>query len=105
MAAEPWDRGSPNMTAIVAIIAPGNMGAAIGRRLTEHKVTVLTALAGRSAASVQRAHQAGMTAASDRQLAEADFVLSIVPPAASRTVAGSRLPRVAVHRNGGRERK
>ncbi|HEY5167330.1 MAG TPA: DUF1932 domain-containing protein [Pseudolabrys sp.] len=68
------------MTAIVAIIAPGNMGAAVAKRLTEHKVTVLTSLAGRSEASFARARAAGMTAVDDRQLVEADFVLSIVPP-------------------------
>ena len=39
----------------VAIIAPGNMGAGVGRRLTENKVNVLTSLAGRSEASAKRA--------------------------------------------------
>ena len=68
------------MTPIVAIIAPGNMGAAVGKRLTEHKVTVLTSLAGRSEASAKRAREASMQAVDDRQLVEADFVLSIVPP-------------------------
>lgn len=38
------------MTPTVAIIAPGAMGAGIGQRLTEHKVTVLTSLAGRTEA-------------------------------------------------------
>ena len=68
------------MTSIVAIIAPGNMGAAVAKRLTEHKVTVLTALAGRSEASAKRAREAGMRAVDDRELAQADFLLSIVPP-------------------------
>ena len=68
------------MTPIVAIIAPGRMGAAVAGRLAEHKVTVLTSLAGRSAASTQRAREAGMSAVDDRMLAEADFLLSIVPP-------------------------
>ena len=36
------------MTPTVALIAPGNMGAAVAKRLTEHKVTVLTSLTGRS---------------------------------------------------------
>ena len=48
------------MTPTVAIIAPGNMGSAVGRRLTEHKVKVLTSLAGRSEASAARARAAGM---------------------------------------------
>jgi 3-hydroxyisobutyrate dehydrogenase-like beta-hydroxyacid dehydrogenase len=68
------------MTPTVAIIAPGNMGSAVGRRLTENKVKVLTWLAGRSAASAARAGAAGMTAVADAQLTESDFLLSIVPP-------------------------
>jgi L-threonate 2-dehydrogenase len=68
------------MTPTVAIIAPGSMGAGIGQRLTEHKVTVLTSLGGRSEASAKRARDAGMQPAQDRALAEADFLLSIVPP-------------------------
>ena len=82
------------MTPTVAIVAPGNMGSAVGRRLTEHQVKVLTSLAGRSAKSVQRAQAAGMTAvADDVQLTEADFLLSIVPPgdalALARRLAGA----------------
>jgi 3-hydroxyisobutyrate dehydrogenase-like beta-hydroxyacid dehydrogenase len=68
------------MTLTVAIIAPGNMGAAVGGRLTESKVNVLTSLAGRSQASAARAKSAGMTAVADAQLTESDFLLSIVPP-------------------------
>ena len=73
-------RGGPPMTPIVAIIAPGNMGAAVARRLTDNKLSVLTSLAGRSQASAQRAREAGMSAVDERALAEADFLLSIVPP-------------------------
>jgi 3-hydroxyisobutyrate dehydrogenase-like beta-hydroxyacid dehydrogenase len=68
------------MTLTVTIIAPGNMGAAVGGRLTENKVNVLTSLAGRSQASAARAKAAGMTAVADAQLTESDFLLSIVPP-------------------------
>ncbi len=68
------------MTPTVAIIAPGNMGSAVGARLTENKVKVLTSLGGRSAASAARASAAGMAAVADAQLTEADFLLSIVPP-------------------------
>ena len=68
------------MTPTVAIIAPGNMGAGVGQRLTEHKVTVLTSLAGRSEASAKRAREAGMRPVDERALAKADFLLSIVPP-------------------------
>lgn len=68
------------MTATVAIVAPGNMGSAVAKCLTEHKVTVLTSLAGRSETSAKRAREADMRPVDDRQLAEADFLLSIVPP-------------------------
>jgi 3-hydroxyisobutyrate dehydrogenase-like beta-hydroxyacid dehydrogenase len=61
----------------VAVIAPGNMGAGVGRRLTENKVTVLTSLAGRSEESVKRAREAGMQPVEERALAEANFLLSI----------------------------
>ena len=67
-------------TPTVAVVAPGNMGAGVGRRLTENKVTVLTSLAGRSEESAKRAREAGMQPAEDRTLAEADFFLSIIPP-------------------------
>ena len=67
-------------TPTVAVIAPGNMGAGVGRRLTENKVTVLTSLAGRSKESVRRAREAGMQPVDERALAEADFLFSIVPP-------------------------
>lgn len=69
-----------NTSLTVAIIAPGNMGAAVGKCLTQCGVKVLTSLAGRSEASAARAREAGMAAVSDAQLTEADFLLSIVPP-------------------------
>ncbi len=68
------------MTPTVAIIAPGNMGAGVAGRLTENKVTVLTSLAGRSEESAKRAREAGMQPVEERALAEADFLMSIVPP-------------------------
>jgi 3-hydroxyisobutyrate dehydrogenase-like beta-hydroxyacid dehydrogenase len=75
------------MTLTVAIVAPGNMGAGVGLRLTENKVTVYTSLAGRSAASAARARDAGMDAVDDAQLTEADFLLSIVPPGEAPALA------------------
>ena len=69
------------MTLTVAVVAPGNMGAAIARRLVENGVRVLTSLTGRSAASEARARAAGMTAVELGQLGEAQIVLSILPPA------------------------
>jgi len=80
------------MTPTVSIIAPGNMGAGIGRRLNEHKVTVFTSLAGRSEDSVKRAREAGMRAAEDRALAEADFLMSIIPPGEALALAQRLAP-------------
>jgi putative dehydrogenase len=68
------------MAPVVAVIAAGAMGAAVGQRLTDHGVTVLTSLAGRSEATAARAAAAGMSAANDAEIAAADFVLSILPP-------------------------
>ncbi len=83
------------MIPTVAIIAPGNMGSAVGRRLTENKVKVLTLLAGRSAASATRASAAGMAAVADAQLTEADFLLSIVPPGDALALAKRLAPVLA----------
>ena len=68
------------MAPVVAVIAAGAMGAAVGQRLADLGVTVLTSLAGRSEATAARAAAAGMSAASDAEIAAADFVLSILPP-------------------------
>jgi L-threonate 2-dehydrogenase len=80
------------MTPTVAIIAPGSMGAGIGQRLTEHKATVLTSLVGRSEASARRAREAGMQPVEERSLAEADFLLSIVPPGEALALARRLAP-------------
>lgn len=68
------------MQSAVMIIGAGAMGAAVGQRLAERGATVMCALAGRSEASVARARAAGMRPAEDAQAAEADFILSIIPP-------------------------
>jgi len=80
------------MIPTVAIIAPGNMGAGVAKRLIENKVAVLTALAGRSAASSERTREAGMSAVSERELADADFLLSIVPPGEALALARRLTP-------------
>ena len=69
------------MSLVVAVVGPGNMGAAVARRLTENGVEVLTTLAGRGAASVARAEAAGMTDVPLDGLTRAEIVLSILPPA------------------------
>ena len=68
------------MTPIVAVIAPGMMGAAVGKRLVDNGVKVLTSLKGRSAETATRAKAAGMAAAGDEEIAASDFILSILPP-------------------------
>jgi 3-hydroxyisobutyrate dehydrogenase-like beta-hydroxyacid dehydrogenase len=68
------------MTLRVAIVAAGEMGGGVGRRLVEHGLTVLTSLRGRSATSAARAARAGLIDASDGDLAACDIILSIVPP-------------------------
>ena len=47
------------MKPVLAVIAAGGMGSAVGKRLTENGVRVLTSLEGRSAASAARAKAAG----------------------------------------------
>jgi 3-hydroxyisobutyrate dehydrogenase-like beta-hydroxyacid dehydrogenase len=75
------------MSINIAILAPGAMGSAVARRLNEHGVRVLTSLAGRSEATAKRAAAAGMIAAGDADIADADIVLSIVPPAEAVALA------------------
>lgn len=76
----------------VAIVAPGNMGAAVARRLGQYGVRVVTSLEGRGAASVARAQEAGMTVLSRDRLCEAQFLLSILPPAAALPFAQTMAP-------------
>jgi len=72
---------------VVAVIAPGMMGAAVGRRLADRGVKVLTSLTGRSGSTAARADQAGLLAASDTEIAAADFILSILPPGEALALA------------------
>ena len=71
----------------IAVVAPGAMGSAIATRLVEHGCKVLTLLKGRSAATQARAAAAGMTGASEAEIANADIILSIVPPGESVALA------------------
>lgn len=68
------------MSQTIAILAPGAMGSAVARRLSENGARVLTSLKGRSEATLKRAADAGMVGAEDEAIAEADIILSIVPP-------------------------
>jgi L-threonate 2-dehydrogenase len=75
------------MKPVVAIIAAGNMGAGLARRLGEHGVKTLTLLAGRGAATRERAAAAGMTAVQADALMEADLLLSVLPPGSALSFA------------------
>jgi putative dehydrogenase len=75
------------MKPVVAIVAPGAMGSAIGWRLSQTGVEVLTTFEGRSAQSVERAHAARMIDVAPAELARADIFLSIVPPGVAVSVA------------------
>jgi L-threonate 2-dehydrogenase len=83
------------MKPVVAIIAPGNMGAAVGGRLATNGLKVLTSLANRSAASAARAAAAGLEATSDAEITQADFLLSIVPPKEAVGLAERLAPALA----------
>jgi 3-hydroxyisobutyrate dehydrogenase-like beta-hydroxyacid dehydrogenase len=80
------------MKPVVALIAQGSMGAAVGKRLTENGLQVLTSLEGRSDASIARARAAGMTDATNDQIAAADLILSIVPPGDALALAERLAP-------------
>jgi len=54
------------MTPVVTVIAPGAMGAAVGKRLVDNGLKVLTSLKGRSQETQARAKQAGIAGASRR---------------------------------------
>jgi 3-hydroxyisobutyrate dehydrogenase-like beta-hydroxyacid dehydrogenase len=84
------------MHPLVAVIAPGMMGAAVGKRLTDHGLKVLTSLKGRSAETNARANAAGMVAASDEEIVAADFILSILPPGDAVALAQRFAPALTV---------
>jgi 3-hydroxyisobutyrate dehydrogenase-like beta-hydroxyacid dehydrogenase len=80
------------MKPTIAVVAQGAMGSAVGGRLVEHGLTVLTSLAGRSAASAKRAQAAGLETVSDQATAAADLFLSIVPPGDALALAERLAP-------------
>ena len=80
------------MTPVVAVIAPGAMGAAVGKRLADNGLKVLTSLNGRSPETVARAKAAGMASASDEEIAASDFILSILPPGDALALAERFVP-------------
>jgi L-threonate 2-dehydrogenase len=80
------------MSVVVAVIAPGAMGAAVGKRLVDNGAKVLTSLEGRSSETQARAKAAGMASAADEDIARADFILSILPPGDALALAQRFVP-------------
>ena len=76
----------------IALISAGAMGSALAARLSQAGHDVLTSLDGRSAASRARAEAAGMTEASDAELAQCDMILSVVPPAEAADLVERFMP-------------
>ncbi|MGB6965852.1 MAG: DUF1932 domain-containing protein [Xanthobacteraceae bacterium] len=83
------------MTPVVAVIAPGAMGAAVGKRLADNGLKVLTSLKGRSAETHARAKTAGMADTSDEEITASDFILSILPPGDALSLARHFVPVLA----------
>lgn len=77
---------------IVAVIAQGAMGSGVGARLSTNGAEVRTLLAGRSAASAERAKAAGMRAVDEAGIAGADIILSIIPPGEAAALAERLAP-------------
>lgn len=73
----------------IAVMSPGDMGHAVGRTLREQGFRVITALDGRSARSRELAERGGLEDAGTlaKLIAEADLVLSIMPPGAAQAFA------------------
>ncbi len=73
----------------IAILSPGDMGHACGRAFRQHGLHVVTCLAGRSARTRGLAAAAGFEdlPSLEAVAAEADLILSILPPAAARQQA------------------
>jgi len=84
------------MSETVGVIAMGEMGSAVARRLHEHGATVVTQLAGRSTASAARAERAGaVPVATDEEFAaQSDTILSIVPPGDAVALAERLTPAI-----------
>ncbi len=73
----------------IAILSPGDMGSGVGADLAERGFDVVTCLAGRGPDSRARARSAGFRELPDLDalVADADLVLSILPPEAAPGLA------------------
>ncbi|MGH2353017.1 MAG: DUF1932 domain-containing protein [Chloroflexota bacterium] len=73
----------------VGVMSPGDMGHALGRRLRESGLRVVTCLRGRSARTVALAAEAGIEDVADDAtlVREADVLLSVLVPAEAKCLA------------------
>ena len=73
----------------IAILSPGDMGGGVGAALVRHGQDVITCVTGRSQETRARAERLGFRLAPDLDslLAEAELVLSILPPEAATGLA------------------
>jgi 3-hydroxyisobutyrate dehydrogenase-like beta-hydroxyacid dehydrogenase len=74
---------------MIGLLHPGDMGAAVGKCLTDQGHTVLWASEGRSAATADRAKAAGLNDAGTiaRVATDAEMILSVCPPHAATDTA------------------
>ncbi|MFE0022220.1 DUF1932 domain-containing protein [Amycolatopsis sp. NPDC059021] len=74
----------------VALLHPGDMGAAVGKQLVDKGIRTTWIAGGRGAATQARAEAAGLEAREEpRELADCSVVISVCPPAAALDVAAS----------------
>ena len=88
--------GECPMNPVVAVIAPGMMGAAVGKRLVDHGLKVLTSLKGRSAETVA-ARQGRRDGVRQRRGDRGDRFHPVDPAAGRRSRAGAAV-RAGAHR-------
>ncbi|MFJ7354476.1 DUF1932 domain-containing protein [Phyllobacterium sp. NPDC097923] len=75
------------MPTTIAIIGAGAMGSAVGQRLIQGGARVLSFTEGRSQRTLDRVRAAGIEPAAIADIARADLIFSIVPPAEAVGVA------------------
>src|SRR5439155_4952570 len=82
-------KGRKRGQAVIGLLHPGQMGAAVGAQLVGAGHSVLWCRSGRSEASTRRAEAAGLRAVDtlSELLAASEVVLSICPPAAASNLA------------------
>jgi 3-hydroxyisobutyrate dehydrogenase-like beta-hydroxyacid dehydrogenase len=95
MTADAHRRARGNVKPTVAIFAQGAMGAGLAGVLSQHGLTVLTNLEGRSPASADRAGAAGMRSVPWDEFCRADVILSVLPPAEALNFARRLAPLLA----------